>query len=144
MKLSDEFEVFVTKKALQQAKKCQSATAIAIYLLKQVFSPEACRTCSVSGKPKTRNGMVTVRPPLDEDEIDAIIGMLFLLYVTPLVHITLERSCFVLDFTKTRCLKKKWAEPNEIHLKSNMKSVQSDDRSRFLLLEKIHKKKKSE
>lgn len=60
---------------MRDVKRASTASAIVRMLVKRVFTPEALSECSVSGKPSTKNGQVEVRPALNQDGVEAIIGM---------------------------------------------------------------------
>lgn len=82
VQICPDYDVFITKKDFKTVKNCNTSTAVVRSLLTKVFTDKAVETCSVSGKVPSNGD--EVRPALDQDGVDAIIGKnsdFFLMFV---------------------------------------------------------------
>lgn len=69
--------MYINKDELNDIKKrCMSATDVARKLVTKVFTAEAIKACSVTGRPAAGRGKeaALLRPPLDSNGVDAIYG----------------------------------------------------------------------
>ena len=104
VEISSDFNVYILKRELKEVKRANSASAVVRILLKKVFTAAALNTCSVSGKPSFKDGKMEVRPPLDQDGVEAILGMesnLLLFIIRNLLHLVtllLNTKCYSFVF----------------------------------------------
>ncbi len=79
-------EAYILDKDLKKAKStCGNPSLLTRFLTRAMFKDEAREICSVSGKPPmTPSGQdfVEVRTKLNQDGVEAIVGELFISYIS--------------------------------------------------------------
>ena len=75
VKLSPQYEVFITDREMKDAKTRTSASSLARFLVKKVFTKAALHECTVSGKKPANSELI--RPPFHQDGISDILGTKF-------------------------------------------------------------------
>lgn len=93
VKLHEDHNFFIPEKNIKFVKRDSSinnTTALARYIVRQVFTKEALQQCSVFGRPSACKGKeaMVCRPALHQDGVQAIIRKEFLFF-----NLSFTRNC---------------------------------------------------